>query len=43
MEALKAAVDAGYRDIATVEADPDNQPLRSQPGYAEIIARMKKQ
>jgi hypothetical protein len=42
MDAFRAAVDAGYRDVATVEGDPDNEPLRSQPGYKDLIERMKK-
>lgn len=36
-----AAGDAGQNlDRATLEADPDLAPLRSEPGFASILARL---
>lgn len=38
---LSRAVDAGYRDPAHLDADPDLEPLRHHPAYAALRARLE--
>ena len=40
-ESLDAAVDLGYRDPAHLSEDPDLDPLRSDPRFTEIVARLR--
>ena len=41
MEALRQAVNGGYRDLAWIEIDPDLDPLRSRDDYKALIAEIK--
>jgi len=41
MEALRQAVDGGYRDLAWISIDPDLDPLRSRDDYKALIAEIK--
>jgi eukaryotic-like serine/threonine-protein kinase len=41
MEALRQAVDGGYRDLAWISIDPDLDPLRSRDDYKVLIAEIK--
>ncbi len=41
MEALRQAVDGGYRDLAWISIDPDLEPLRSRDDYKALIAEIK--
>ena len=41
MEALRQAVDGGYRDLAWIEIDHDLDPLRSRDDYKALIAEIK--
>jgi hypothetical protein len=38
---LRKAVTAGYKDLKTLEADPDLAAIRSHPGYTEITEQLK--
>ncbi|MDW8364068.1 MAG: hypothetical protein RMK74_16895 [Myxococcales bacterium] len=38
---LRRAIDAGFRDLAQVDADEDLAPLRSLAGYAEVRRRLE--
>jgi tetratricopeptide (TPR) repeat protein len=40
--ALTKAFDAGYRSVEAMETDPDFDPLRDDPRFADLIAKMKK-
>lgn len=37
---LQRAVEAGYRDLAQLETDPDLASVRGRPGYAEVRDRL---
>jgi hypothetical protein len=39
-ETLRQAVEHGYRDVKAVESAPDLAPLRSKPGYRELLAAL---
>ena len=41
MEALRQAVNGGYRDFAWISIDPDLDPLRSRDDYRALIAEIK--
>ncbi len=41
MEALRQAVNGGYRDLAWISIDPDLGPLRSREDYKALIAQIK--
>ncbi len=41
LEALNRALDIGYRDFKHLRRDPDLKPLRQQPGYRKIRARIR--
>jgi tetratricopeptide (TPR) repeat protein len=42
IEALKKAVEKGFRDAATLEGDKDLDPLHNEAGYRRIIEDLKK-
>jgi serine/threonine protein kinase len=39
--ALQAAVAAGYKDVMTLETDPDLQPIRDLPEFKKLLERVK--
>ena len=39
---LKAAVAAGFADHDTIRTDPDLEPVRSRPGYAEVLKDLRR-
>ena len=39
---LKTAVAKGFKDVALLESDPDLASIRSDEGYAKIVASLKK-
>ena len=39
---LKKALDNGFTDLAKMEAEPSFTQLRNDPGYAQIVAALKK-
>jgi serine/threonine-protein kinase len=41
VECLRAAVAAGFADGETIRTDPDLEPVRSRPGYAEILKGLR--
>lgn len=40
LQALAAAIRAGYRDRKAIEADPDLELLRGEPGYRELMGSL---
>jgi tetratricopeptide (TPR) repeat protein len=42
VEALKDAVQAGYRDLAHLQADADLEAVRQEAGYREAVERLRK-
>jgi predicted esterase len=42
IEALKKAVEKGFKDAAALESDKDLDPLRNEAGYRKIIEDLKK-
>jgi len=40
-DALRRAVELGYRDLNHMQKDSDLAPVRSDPRYAEVVARMQ--
>jgi poly(3-hydroxybutyrate) depolymerase len=42
LEALKRAVDAGYRDLAHLEADPDLEAIRGEPEYRALVETLRR-
>jgi predicted esterase len=42
LEALQRAVDAGYRDLAHLEADPDLEAIRGEPGYRTLVESLRR-
>jgi tetratricopeptide (TPR) repeat protein len=38
---LRAAADHGFRDVETIESDPDFDALRAEPGYRAFVAELK--
>jgi hypothetical protein len=43
LDALHHAVDAGFRDLASLEVDPAFRKLRAEPGYARIVEQVRLQ
>jgi tetratricopeptide (TPR) repeat protein len=41
LDALRQAVDLGYRDAAWAEQDPDFEALRPLPAFQQILAQMR--
>jgi dienelactone hydrolase len=41
VEALRRAVEAGFGDAAHIEADPDLEPIRGEPGYRALVERLR--
>jgi hypothetical protein len=39
--ALQDAVEAGYRDLAALEADADLESIRGEPGYRALVERLR--
>jgi formylglycine-generating enzyme required for sulfatase activity len=39
MALLRQALQQGYRNFRNLETDPDLEPLRGQPGFAEVLRR----
>jgi predicted esterase len=39
--ALRDAVKAGYRDLAALEADPDLESIRGEPGYRALVEGLR--
>ncbi len=42
LEALKRAIDAGWRDMLHASIDPDLDSIREHPGYARLIQKIKR-
>jgi putative intracellular protease/amidase len=40
LDALKGAVDAGFREAWMLENDPDLASIRTEPGFAEILGKI---
>jgi serine/threonine protein kinase len=40
-ECLNRAIDFGYRDRETIEQDPDFEPLRKDPRFADVVKRLE--
>jgi tetratricopeptide (TPR) repeat protein len=41
VEALRRAVEAGFRDLAHLEADPDLGTIRREPGYRALVDELR--
>jgi predicted esterase len=42
VECLGKSADKGFREAALAETDPDLENIRAEPGYAEALARIKR-
>src|SRR5262249_39145125 len=38
VDALRQAVARGYRDVVSLETDPDFDPIRDRPGFKDLLA-----
>ena len=43
LDALKRAVEKGFKDAAALERDKDLDALRDDPAYKQIVEELKKQ
>jgi hypothetical protein len=41
VDALRRAIDAGFRDLALVQSDPAFRRLRSDPAFATLVERLR--